>query len=253
MTYKSLFISDIHLGLRHTNLAVLMEVLKNNEFENLFLVGDIIDGWKLRRKFEWTELENRFLQKVFKLARKGVYVKYIIGNHDEFMYSFDGQTFGGIEVCEKYTHETTCGEKLLLIHGHQFDGIVKCNKWLQKIGAFLYEYLIAANVQFNILRHKMGFGYWSLSKYLKSKTKEAVNYVSNFEETLINYAQKSGADGIVAGHIHTPKVLIGPISYYNCGDFVENSSYLVEHLDGRIELIEVQSGVLGSLPERVNP
>lgn len=189
--------------------------------------------------FEWTELENRFLQKILKLARKGVNVKYIIGNHDEFLYAFENQTFGGIEVCEKTMHETVCGQKLLIIHGHQFDGIVKCNKWLQKIGAFLYEYLLDTNVKFNLLRHRMGFGYWSLSKYLKSKTKEAVNYVSNFEEALVDYAKQSGADGIVAGHIHTPKVLLGATNYYNCGSFVEDASYVVEHLDGQMELIDL--------------
>ncbi|MEI7674736.1 MAG: UDP-2,3-diacylglucosamine diphosphatase [bacterium] len=239
MKYRSIFISDVHLGLPHTNLELLLEVLKNNEFENLFLVGDIIDGWKLKRKFEWSELENRLIQKIFKLARHGVKVHYIIGNHDEFLYSFENQSFGGIEVKERCIHTTNTGEKILIIHGHQFDGVVKCNKWLQRIGSTLYEWLLRLNVNFNILRHKLGMGYWSISKYLKSKTKEAVNYVSSFEDTLIDYAKSQGANSIVCGHIHTPKIVKGEINYYNTGDFVENASYLVETLEGKMHLIEL--------------
>jgi len=239
MKYKSLFISDVHLGLQYTNLNMLLDVLKDNEFENLFLVGDIIDGWKLRRKFEWGELENRFIQKIFKLARKGVKVYYTQGNHDEFLYKFDGQHFGGIEIKEKIIHTTVKGKRLLVLHGHQFDGIIKCNKWLQKIGASLYEYLLRFNVNFNILRHKFGLGYWSLSKYLKHKTKEAVNYINSFEDTIKSYAKTYKVDGVVCGHIHTPRISLGDINYYNCGDFVENASYLVETLQGDIKLIEL--------------
>ena len=238
MKYRSLFISDVHLGLPHTHLDKLLKVLKENEFENLFLVGDIIDGWKLKRKFDWNVIENTFIQKIFKLARKGAKVHYLIGNHDDFLYSFEDQHFGNIEIKERYTHETLQGEKILILHGHQFDGIIKCNKWLQHIGSFLYEWLIRFNVNFNLLRHKLGLGYWSISKYLKSKTKEAVNYVSKYEETLVEYAKAQGVNSVMCGHIHTPALERGMINYYNTGDWVENSSFLVEDLQGNVILME---------------
>jgi len=234
--YKSLFISDVHLGVRHTNIEYLLRVLRENEFENIFLVGDIIDGWKLRRSFSWDENANTFLQKIFRAARKGSNIVYIIGNHDEFLYKFEGQSFGNISIKEKYFYQTASGEKILLIHGHQFDGIVKYNKWLQHVGSVLYEWLIIANVQFNRVRHFFGFGYWSLSKFLKAKTKEVVNYVSSFEDTLTDYAESQGVDSVVCGHIHTPKIKKSKINYYNCGDFVENKSYIVETLEGEIKL-----------------
>ena len=149
MRYRSLFISDVHLGLKNTQLEKLLDVLKNNEFEYLFLVGDIIDGWKLKRKFEWGELENTFIQKVLRLARRGVKIVYAVGNHDLFIEKFSGNHIGNIEITEKHIHFTADGKRLLIIHGHQFDGIVRCNKWLQKLGGHLYEYLLNFNVQFN--------------------------------------------------------------------------------------------------------
>lgn len=236
MKHRSLFISDVHLGIPHTNIESLLSVLRDNEFENIFLLGDIIDGWKLRRSFAWDENANTFLQKIFRAARKGANIIYIIGNHDEFLYKFKDQSFGGITIKEKHIHETVQGERILLIHGHQFDGIVKCNKWLQHIGSVLYEWLLNANVCFNRIRHFFGFGYWSLSKYLKSKTKKVVNYISSFEQTLIDYAVAQNVDSIMCGHIHTPMKRIDTINYYNCGDFVENKSYFIETMQGELTL-----------------
>lgn len=237
MKYRSLFISDVHLGVSHTNIESLLSILRDNEFENIFLIGDIIDGWKLKRSFSWDENANTFLQKIFRAARKGVNIIYIIGNHDEFLYKFKNQSFGNITIKEKHIHKTLQNESILLIHGHQFDGVVKCNKWLQHIGSVLYEFLLSVNVRFNLIRHFFGIGYWSLSKYLKTKTKEIVNYVSSFEETLIDYAATQNVDSIMCGHIHTPKISKSKINYYNCGDFVENKSYFVETVDGEIKLL----------------
>lgn len=237
MKYTSLFISDIHIGMNNTNISKILEVLHENEFDNIFLIGDIIDFWALRRKFAWSEDANTFIQKIFRAARKGVQIIYIIGNHDEFLYKFEGQSFGSITIKEKHVHQTLTGEQILLIHGHQFDGVVKCNKWLQHLGSILYEWLLAANVKFNLLRHKLGFGYWSLSKYLKNKTKEVVNYVSSWENTLITYAEAQNVNSVMCGHIHTPALKPGKINYYNCGDFVEHSSFFVETLDGEIKLL----------------
>lgn len=244
MKYRSLFVSDVHLGVSHTNIESLLSVLKDNEFENIFLLGDIIDGWKLRRSFNWDENANTFLQKIFRAARKGANVVYIIGNHDEFLYKFKDQSFGNISIREKCIHQTLQGETILLIHGHQFDGIVKCNKWLQHIGSVLYEWLLKLNVGFNRVRHFFGFGYWSLSKYLKSKTKEVVNYVSSFEETLTDYAESQKVNSVMCGHIHTPATKKGIINYYNCGDFVENKSYFIETLQGEIKLLTVSGNLL---------
>lgn len=235
--HKSLFVSDIHLGVNHTNVEHLLSVLRENEFENIFLVGDIIDGWKLRRSFSWDENANTFLQKIFRAARKGTNIVYIIGNHDEFLYKFKDQSFGNIFIKEKHFHQTLKGETILLIHGHQFDGIIKCNKWLQHLGSVLYEWLLKLNVGFNRIRHFGGFGYWSLSKFLKTKTKEVVNYVSSFENALIDYAESQKVDSVICGHIHSPKIKKSKINYYNCGDFVENKSYIVETLEGEIKLI----------------
>lgn len=240
MKYKSLFISDVHLGVEHTNINHLLSVLKENEFDNIFLVGDIIDGWKLRRSFTWSESANTFLQKIFRAARKGTNIVYIIGNHDEFLYKFEGQSFGNIHIKEKHIHETASGEKILLIHGHQFDGIVKCNKWLQHLGSIAYEWLLSLNSTFNIIRKKLGYGYWSLSKFLKSKTKEVVNYVSYWEDALIDHAKKQGVSGVICGHIHTPAIKHQDVIYYNCGDFVEHSSFIVETLEGDIILKQHQ-------------
>jgi len=239
MKYRSLFISDVHLGLSHTKLWKLLNFIRDNEFENIFLVGDIIDGWKLKRKFEWHEDANTFVQKIFRLSRRGVNIVYLIGNHDEFLYSFENQSFGEIFIKEKYIHTTVKGERVMLIHGHQFDGIIKCNKWLQWIGSMLYESLIKFNVKFNLIRHKFGLGYWSLSKFLKSKTKEVVGYVNSFEDTLIDYAKNHKVDSILCGHIHTPAFKLGEVNYYNTGDFVENSTCFVETLEGDMQLKEI--------------
>jgi len=239
MKYRSLFISDVHLGVQHTHLDKLLKVLKDNEFEYLYLVGDIVDFWKLRRKLEWGELENTFIQKIFRLARKGVKIYYTIGNHDLEMKRFQEQHFGNIEILERIVHTTLQGEKILILHGHQFDGIVEHNKWIQHLGSVLYEWLLVLNVNFNWIRYKLGLGYWSISKYLKSKTKEAVNYVSKYEETLIEYAKSHHVNSIMCGHIHTPALNRGMINYYNTGDWVENSSFLVEDLNGNVILMEV--------------
>jgi len=191
MKVRSLFISDVHLGLDHTNVDDLLKLLKIYEFENLYLVGDIIDGWRLKRQFNWNDSCNKFLRKILKLSKQNKKIIYIIGNHDGFLYKFEDQSFGNIHIKEHEIYTTLNGEKITIIHGHQFDGIVKCNKWLQKIGSILYGFLLSFNVNFNIIRRKLGYNYWSISKWLKTKTKEALKYINDYEDTLIDYCNNN--------------------------------------------------------------
>lgn len=231
MHYTSIFVSDIHLGLSNHIIDKLLSFMKNNTFDNLIIVGDFIDGWKLKRKFSWDDNCNLVIQKILKLSRKGVRVFYIYGNHDEFLEKYEGFTFGNIEIKERMDYLVQ-GKKYLILHGHQFDGIVSKYKWLQYFGAMMYDNLLKMNYYFNKLRNCLGFDYWSISAWLKGRTKEAVQYVNNFENLLADYAKKEGYRGVICGHIHTPKDMnIEDIHYLNCGDFLETGTILVHEGD----------------------
>ncbi len=236
--YRAIFISDLHLGTPGCQAGPLLEFLREHTSQSLYLVGDIIDGWQLRRRWYWPQLHNDVIQKLLRRARKGCRVVFVPGNHDEFARAFCGLNFGGIEVQEEAIHVTADGRRLWVTHGDYFDGVIQCAKWLAYVGDYAYEMTLRVNRHFNSLRARMGLPYWSLSAYLKHKVKKAVNYVSDFESAVAAEARRLGLDGVVCGHIHHAEIReIDGTLYCNDGDWVESRSALVEHHDGRLELI----------------
>jgi len=237
--YRTVWISDLHLGTPGCQAQALLDFLRHTECETLFLVGDIIDGWQLRRQWYWPQAHNDVIQKLLRKARKGTRVIFIPGNHDEFARRYVGHNFGGIDVAEEWTHQTADGRMLWVTHGDLFDGVIQCAKWLAHVGDSLYEFTLRLNRHLNSLRARMGLPYWSLSKYLKLKVKRAVSYVGDFEAALAREARKRGAHGVVCGHIHHAEMReIDGILYVNDGDWVESLTALAEHADGRLEIID---------------
>ena len=239
LRYRTLWISDLHLGTPGCQAAALLDFLKHTECDTLFLVGDVIDGWQLRRQWYWPQAHNDVIQKLLRKARKGTRVIYVPGNHDEFARAFVDHTFGGIDVVEDWVHQTADGRMLWVMHGDLFDGVIQCAKWLAHVGDSLYEFTLRLNRHLNSLRARLGLPYWSLSKYLKLKVKRAVSYVGDFEAALAREARKRGAHGVVCGHIHHAELReIDGILYANDGDWVESLTALAEHADGQLEIID---------------
>ena len=237
--YRTLWISDLHLGTPGCQADALLDFLKRTECETLFLVGDIIDGWQLRRQWYWPQSHNEVIQKLLRKARKGTRVIFVPGNHDEFARRYVGHNFGGIDVAEDWIHETADGRKLWVMHGDLFDGVIQCAKWLAHLGDSLYEFTLRLNRHLNSLRARAGLPYWSLSRYLKLKVKRAVSYVGDFEAAVAREARRRGVQGVVCGHIHHAELRqIDGILYANDGDWVESLTALAEHADGRLEIIE---------------
>ncbi|MCO6428576.1 UDP-2,3-diacylglucosamine diphosphatase [Nitrosomonas communis] len=235
---RTVFISDIHLGTPGCQAQALLEFLRAYPSEQLYLVGDIIDGWQLRRRWHWPQAHNDVIQKLLRRVRKGCKVVYIPGNHDEFAREFLGHSFGGIEVVDEVIYETVDGRKFWVVHGDYFDGVIQCAKWLAYVGDNLYELTLKLNRYLSSLRARLGMPYWSLSRYLKYKVKTAVNYVTSFEQAVAMEARRRGLDGVICGHIHHAEMRdIEGILYCNDGDWVESLTALVEHVDGRLELI----------------
>jgi UDP-2,3-diacylglucosamine pyrophosphatase LpxH len=248
--YRTVWISDLHLGTPGCQAQALLHFLKHVESDHLFLVGDIIDGWQLRRQWYWPQAHNDVVQKLLRKARKGTRVIFIPGNHDEFARRYLGHNFGGIDVAEEWIHETADGRKLWVMHGDLFDGVIQCAKWLAHVGDSLYEFTLKLNRYLNSLRARMGLPYWSLSKYLKHKVKRAVSYVGDFEQAVAREARKRGVQGVVCGHIHHAELRdIDGILYCNDGDWVESLTALVEHADGQLEIIDWST----RLPGRTAP
>ncbi len=237
-TYRAVFISDLHLGTPGCQAGPLLDFLKSHSSHTLYLVGDIVDGWQLRRRWHWPQAHNDVVQKLLRRARKGCRVVFIPGNHDEFARGFAGHHFGGIEVREEAVHTTADGRKLWVVHGDHFDAVIQCAKWLAYVGDNAYELTLRLNRHLNSLRARMGLPYWSLSAYLKHKVKKALNYVTAFEEAVAAEARKRGYQGVVCGHIHRAEMReIDGTLYCNDGDWVESLTALVEHHDGRLELV----------------
>lgn len=236
--YRTLFLSDLHLGAKVSQAHLLLDFLKHNDADTIYLVGDIVDGWKLRKGWHWPQAHNDVVQKVLRKARKGARVIYVPGNHDEFARDYIGLTFGGIEVAPEAIHETADGRRMLVIHGDQFD-IVVCNaRWLAYLGDWAYELAISANTLVNRARRLFGVGYWSLSAWAKMKVKNAVNFIGDYESTLAAEAARRGVDGVICGHIHHATIrTIGNILYVNTGDFVESCTAVAEHPDGSLEVL----------------
>ncbi|MEM1043001.1 MAG: UDP-2,3-diacylglucosamine diphosphatase [Bacteroidota bacterium] len=236
--FRTIWISDLHLGTRGCQADAVLDFLRHTDSERLYLVGDLVDGWALRRGWHWPQAHNDVVQKLLRKARKGTQVVYVPGNHDDFAHHFTGLTFGEIEITRDAFHDTADGRILLVLHGDQFDGAVRLAPWLSHVGARAYEATLALNTGINRARRAFGRPYWSLAGYLKGKTKKAVQYVAGFEEAVARRARERDVDGIVCGHIHKAELRpIGGILYANCGDWVESCTALVEHDDGRLELV----------------
>ena len=237
--YRSIWISDIHLGTRGCKAELLLDFLRHTDSEYLYLVGDIIDCWRLRRAWYWAQSHNDVVQKVLRKARKGTRVIYVPGNHDEPLRDYTDMQFGGITVLGEAIHEMADGRRLLILHGDAFDGIVKYAKWLALLGDQAYNLMIVVNSWFNQARRHLGYPYWSLSAYLKLKVKNAVDYINDFEVAVAAEARQRGVDGVICGHIHKAEMRqIEGILYCNDGDWVESCTALVEHKDGRLEILE---------------
>ena len=236
---RSVWISDVHLGTPGCQAAALLDFLKAIDSHHLYLVGDIIDGWQLRRSWYWPQAHNDVVQKLLRKARKGTRVVFVPGNHDEFARKYLGHSFGGIEVVDDCVHTTVDGRQLWITHGDHFDGVIQCAKWLAYVGDSAYEFTLRLNRHFNSLRARLGLPYWSLSKYLKLKVKRAVSFIGDFEQAVAREARRRGVQGVVCGHIHHAELRdIDGILYANDGDWVESLTALVEHLDGRLEILD---------------
>lgn len=240
-TYRSIFVSDVHLGTRDSQAERLNNFLKHNTCDTLYLVGDIIDAWKIQQnKWRWKQSHTNVVRRVLGHAKRGTRVIYVAGNHDEFLRPMIpyGFSFGLIEICNQTEHIGMDGRHYLVVHGDMFDGITRLAPWLSFLGDTAYDFILLWNTRFNWLRHKMGFGYWSLSLYLKYRVKKAVDFIFQFEQNLANYCKKRGYDGVICGHIHHAEIRdIGGVTYMNDGDWVESCTALVEHHDGKWEIV----------------
>lgn len=254
---RAVFISDLHLGTAGCQAEALLDFLRAYPSEYLYLVGDIVDGWQLKRRWFWPQAHNDVVQKLLRRARKGCHVIFIPGNHDEFARGFVGHHFGGIEVREDAVHHTARGQSLWVTHGDHFDGVIQCARWLAYLGDNAYEFTLTVNRYLNRLRGRLGLPYWSLSAFLKHRVKRAINYMTDFEKAVAHEALKRGHQGVVCGHIHHAEMRdIDGVLYCNDGDWVESRSALVEHLDGRLELVYWKvdlPGVQTKLPASLVP
>jgi UDP-2,3-diacylglucosamine pyrophosphatase LpxH len=239
LKYRTLWISDVHLGTRGCKDEYLLDFLKHIECEKLYLVGDIIDFWKLKRGFYWPRLHNEIVQRIFAMAAQGTQIIYIPGNHDEVFRGYIGTVFNGVEIQAKAIHHSADGRRHLVLHGDEFDGVVCSSRWLAVLGSEAYEVLIQLNRWFNECRRVLGFPYWSMSAYIKHKVKNAVNFIFDFEQALIHEAAESGLDGVICGHIHHAVIHLTEqgISYSNCGDWVESCTALAEDHSGAFSIL----------------
>src|SRR6267142_953645 len=239
--YRAAWISDTHLGTRGCNAIALLDFLRETDFDTLYIVGDLIDIWSLRRATYWPQHHNDVIQKILRKARKGTRVVYIPGNHDEFVSDFYGE-FGNIAIEEHAIHQTVDGRRILVIHGHELDTVVQNVRWLAFAGDVGYQFLLSLNPFINFVRRHFGLGYWSLSAYAKRTVKDAVSFIGKFEAAVAHYAERYHVDAVLCGHIHSAAIReFGTISYYNCGDWVESCTALVEGDDGMISLVDYHS------------
>ena len=236
--YRALFISDVHLGTKACQAELLLEFLRVHDADTIYLVGDIVDFWRIRRTAHWPQSHNDVLQKLLRKVRKGARIVYLPGNHDEAMRDYCGARFGGIEIVDSIVHTTARGQKALVVHGDQFDVVVHYAKWLAILGDTSYTLALWANTHLNFMRRKAGLSYWSLSAFLKHKVKQAVNFISAFESALATEARRQGAEIVICGHIHhVAKQQMGDVLYINTGDWVESGTAIGETQDGEFEVI----------------
>ncbi len=236
--HRTIFISDTHLGTRGCKAEALADFLAHNECETLFLVGDIVDGWQMKRRWYWTAAQDRVVAEILRKVDHGTRVIFVPGNHDEFARDYAGRLFGGIEIIEETIHQGADGKHYLVLHGDRFDGVITSAKWLAHLGDRAYGMMLRANTLLFAVRKRMGLPYWSLSAWLKHKVKNAVEYISRFEEVVAAEAARRGVDGVVCGHIHHAEIRrIGDVLYLNDGDWVESCTALVEDARGHMEIL----------------
>ena len=248
--FRTIWISDVHLGTRGCNDQLLIDFLDHCDSETLYVVGDIIDGWRMKKRFYWPERHNAIVRRIMKRAKRNSRVVYIPGNHDEMFRQFSGMNFGGVEIRRSAVHETADGRRLLVLHGDEFDAVVMSQRWLAFLGDAAYTFLLRLNVAINAVRRRLNLPYWSLSAHAKHKVKDAVAFISRFEETVATAARKRELDGVVCGHIHTAEARdFDGLEYYNDGDWVESCTALVEHFDGRMEILRWSEEVLARASE----
>jgi len=236
--WRTLWISDLHLGTRDCKAEFLLDFLRHNDAETIFLAGDIIDAWALKSSWRWPQSHNDVVQKILRKARKGTQVVYVPGNHDEFLRDYLPITVGGVVIQREAFHETADGRCLWIVHGDDFDHVVVNAKWLARLGSAAYDIALWLNRLFNFVRRRLGYPYWSLSAYLKGKVKDAVSVMSKYETILADEARRRRVDGVVCGHIHRAEIRkIEDIDYMNAGDWVESCTALAEDFMGRISLL----------------
>ena len=236
--YRTIWISDVHLGTKGCNAEMLIDFLDSTDSETMYLVGDIIDGWRLKKKLYWPASHNDIVWRILKRAKRGTRIVYIPGNHDEMVRQFAGLNFGGVEIQRAAVHETADGRRLLVLHGDEFDAIMLAHRWLAVVGDALYHLLMVLSGWINAVRRRFGLPYWSLSKMAKHKVKNAVEFISRYEDVVTRAAAARQVDGVVCGHIHTAEIKeFESVTYYNDGDWVEGCTALVEHFDGRMEVL----------------
>jgi UDP-2,3-diacylglucosamine pyrophosphatase LpxH len=240
--YRTLFISDVHLGSKGCQAELFLDFLKHNDADTIYLVGDIVDGWRLKRGWYWPQAHNDVVQKLLRKVRKGTQMFYIPGNHDEFARDYAGLNFGGVEMTNRAIHLTADGRRFLIIHGDEFDVVVRHARWLAFLGDGAYTLALMTNTYFNKVRRWFGFDYWSFSSWAKLKVKNAVNFIGTFEASLADAAAREGADGVICGHIHHATIRdMRGVTYVNIGDFVESCTVIAEHQDGRLEIVRWRS------------
>lgn len=236
--FRAVFISDVHLGFRGCSADYLLDFLRSVETETLYLVGDIIDLWSLKKSFFWPQSHSEVLRAIFEKARSGTRVIYVPGNHDSVFREYEGHMFGNVEIRREALHETADGRRFVVLHGDEFDSVIKASPLIGALGEHAYSFVLMLNRCVNFLRRRCGFPYWSMAAYLKQKVKKAVVYIANYEQALADEARRRGVDGMICGHIHRPGIRrIGDVLYCNDGDWVESCTTLTEDFSGRLSLL----------------
>lgn len=255
MKFRSIFLSDIHLGTRGCQADCLLDFLREHESEHLYLVGDIIDFWAMGRSIQWSSTQNTVVQKILRRARHGEKVIFIPGNHDEALREYDDTSFGDILIANEWVHTMADGRRFLLVHGDAFDQVTRHHRWVAVLGDIAYNFLVGVNAWLSLARRTLRIrGYWSLAGYAKRKVKTAINFICDFEDSVIHAVRERGLDGVICGHIHSAAIKeVDGLLYVNCGDWVDSCTAIVEHLDGRLELIEWGQNRLRGMSDAVVP
>ena len=249
--HRSIWVSDVHLGTSSAKAKMLCDFLKYNSCDTLYLVGDIIDGWSMKKRAYWPQEHVNVIRRILSRSKTGTKVVYITGNHDEFLRRYSGMSFGNIHLVDEYVHHSPDGKKYWVVHGDAFDAVVFNKKWLVVIGDTAYDSMLKVNVWFNRARSALGMEQWSLSSYLKNKVRNAFSIITNYETTLVNECKKRGLDGVICGHIHHPESKdVDGVLYGNCGDWVESCSALVEDKQGHIEIVQWHKQTQAGVSER---